>query len=67
MIFCSAERNGAIGRGKTIYFIEDIMKLHPAAFGKRISGIAIGTAEIAGGQADENAGQARKRALALEA
>jgi len=37
------------------------------AFGERVGGVAVGATEVAGGEADENAGQAGEGALTLQA
>ena len=56
-----------VGRGETLYFVDNFRKLLGSAFAEGVGGIAVGTAKITSGEANENAWQARKSAFALQA
>ena len=54
-------------RGQFAHFCQDFLQRHFFAFGEGVGGVAIGAAQIAGGEPDENARQAGEGAFALQA
>jgi hypothetical protein len=48
-------------------FGENVLQRSLLAFGESVSGVAVGAAEVAGGEPDENAGQPGKGAFTLQA
>ena len=50
-----------------MYFSQNFRQRHFFAFGEGVGGVAIGAAQVAGGEPDENARQPGKGAFALQA
>ena len=68
MAYVVANRDLVMERlGETIDFGADVFERLFFAFGEGIGGIAIGAAQVAGGETDEDARQAGKSAFALQA